>query len=190
MIIDLTYFDGAISLSVLGNEAAINQAIQTYQEQYLRKVMGESLFLVFLSEAGAGSGFSSGFSSGFGGGGAVIPARWTWVLDGKTYTHNGYTHIFKGIRTAVAEFVYWNYRKYVTTSTLSSGEASGKSENADTVSADPKMIAAWNDMARSSRYLAHMLEYLKDSNDADVYPEWDRYEADEAVYKFQNPYGI
>ena len=191
MFVEVSDFDGALSLPVLGNEEAIEAAIELYHDEYLRQVMGDSLFLVFSAEIDITSAFSDGFDDGFGNGDS-IPDRWRWVLYGHTYTHGGHTHIWEGIQKAIADYIYWQYRAYTITYTMAAGEASGKSENADMVRADLKMIRAWNHMVRLSNGLAHMLYYLRDVDDTtiSIYPEFDDSQPCRNVYRSQNSFGI
>lgn len=190
LLIDRTYFDGPILLPVMGNEDSIDQAIDLYHDEYLLKVMGRSLYDAFMAGIVAlGSGFSSGFSSGFGGAG-VIDDRWDWIINGHAYTYSGRPFVWRGIRAAIANYVYWHYREDNTTLTSTLGELGSLAENSVIVSPDNKMVRAWNDMAGWDRELAHMLYYLTDVGGAKVYPEFDQCEPAGEVYYPVNRFGI
>lgn len=190
LLIDRTYFDGPILLPVANNEESIDQAIDLYHNEYLQKVMGLSLYNAFMAGiVSGGSGFSSGFSSGFGGSG-VIDDRWDWIINGHSYTYSGYPYTWRGIRTAIANYVYWHYREDNTTLTATMGEIGSTVENGVIVSPDNKMVRAWNDMAGWDRELAHMLYHLVDEDGVKVYPEFNQCEPTGEVYYPVNRFGI
>lgn len=191
-LIDRTYFDGDLLLSVseASNKAAVDAAIVSYEDEYLQKALGPSLYVAFIAglTATSGGGFSSGFSSGFQVGG--IADRWKWIRDGHIYTCNGRTHIWTGLINAkkqspIAAYVYWQYRAINTRKTTSLGSNQPKTENSVIVSPRLEMVRAWNKMVDWTEALNRMIVHI---NAGATYPEYQRCEIDRDVYSHQNPY--
>lgn len=194
-LIDRTYFEGEILLAGLSDQAtrsAIDMAIETYEDEYLRAVLGPSLYAAFM--AGLTTGrvtiFSDQFSDQFLK--ASLAQRWDWIRNGHTFMHNGCSHYWPGLvnkkRSPIAQYVYWHIRANTVTSPASTGaEVAPSHENSTPATADRKMVRAWNRMVDWNRSLAVLIT-------GGQYPELNRGEMRNPdsvdVYHHQNIFNL
>lgn len=159
MIIDITYFTGKINLPQIGTtdgNEQVDEFIQTYEPQFLKKLMGYVLWKAF-SDGTAGSG--------------TPDQRWIDVLNGKEYKYGGRTYFWPGLTakpSCIAEYVYYQFQDNKAQDTLLVGEGAAKTDNANRVNPVPKMVAAWNDMVQQTRLFAGFMNANRST-----YPEWD-----------------
>lgn len=152
-IIDNTYFIGELDVPEASKSAFTTVWINRYENEYLKKVLGTSFALEFIS---ALSG---------------TPAtKWTDLRDGKTYTVGTKTYEWIGFKDTVthlspiANYIYamWQLNHY--TRTDSSGESIAAVQNS--LNADPigKVNQAWTRMKEWHSQLYHFL-----TNNSDTY---------------------
>ena len=196
-LIDATYFDGNLILPNITVDPALAQAtaaIAIYEPEYLRKVMGQSLYVAFTAAfAVTGDAFDSGFDAGFGNGSP--DDRWLWIRDGHTFTYNYATYYWPGLinvlkQSPIACYVYWQIRAMNATQTTGVGETIAKAENSTVISPARKMVDAWRQMVDWNRTLGIMVKQLTDSDGKIIYPEFNWEETDTDVYHYQNVFGI
>lgn len=158
MIIDTSYFVGKINLPQTGNtEGAetVNQFIGNYEPDYLKRVLGYSLWKAF-TDGIAGSG--------------VVDQRWTDLLEGKEFTIGAYTLAWPGFEakpSPISQYVYYQYVRDLASSMSQVGNTSPQTANADRVNSLNKMVDAWNEMVELNYFLAGFLQANKT-----IYPEW------------------
>lgn len=185
MLIDSTYFDGPLLIAGFDKESvrlAVDKAITKYEPEYLRKVMGASLYAAFMAGTTVGNGaFSEGFSSGFGNAGTIAD-RWLWIRDGHTFTYGTDTFYYPGIKEAIACYVYWHYMNKNARQTTTMGVFMPKAENAKNVGPSKDMMDAWNTMVDINNSLSTMVYYLLDDDLINVYPEFAYYERDPDLF--------
>lgn len=196
--IDATYFDRDLLL-VGVNDATISashdDAIEIYEPEYLERLLGPSLYAAYLSaiENPSSAEFSSEFSEDFDLG--DIEQRFYWLINGYSYTLNGRKYNWLGLKndrkqSPIACYVYYKYRENTNTHTTSISEVKGKSENATAVSADQKMVNAWNKMVHMNRELWLLLTNLRDSYNSVYYTEMIIAESDPELFATINTFGI
>lgn len=177
MIITTAIFEGDISL-VIGSDidvqASVQRAIEQYEPEYLNKTLGRNFANDFTGglTTSIEGGFSDAFSDGFDIG--SVDPRWIWLRDGHTYAINGYPFVWVGIKKAIADYVYFWYRRNHRTNTTSTGaESAAKFENSDTASSGDKAAQIWNDMAAINQDLFSVIAYAKDDTTGLLlYPEY------------------
>lgn len=163
MIIDYSYFIGKINLPQTGNtpgRAEIDQFIETYEKEYLQRVLGYDLWKAFTDETG-GSG--------------EIDQRWTDLLTGAEYSHGDHTHKWEGFEdkpSPIAQYVYYRYMEDKAIDTVLVGTSTGDTDNATRVSPAAKMLDAWNNMIRLNVKLWNFLNANRST-----YPEWKGYQS-------------
>jgi hypothetical protein len=196
MLIDRTYFDGDLILTVSepSQRAAVDAAIATYEDEFLRKLLGPSLYDAFIAGLASGTGtpFSSQFSNQFGTG--TVAQRWQWIRDGHTYTYGGRSYTWPGLKNSkkqspIANYTYWHYVKKNSRPTTQFGPSKGKVENATVVSPALELKDVWNEMVEWCQALGYMLIYLELSG-APAYPEFNWAEVDGDLFEHQNLFGL
>lgn len=180
--IDTSYFDGSSSLVVSGNEDAINKAIVDYEPEYLRAVLGQSLYEAFMTGIATPTGvyFSNQFSDQFFKG--TIADRWKWIRDGHVFTCNGMKLRWPGLqnvekKSPVANYVFSYYRGENLTVRTSNGDNVPTGTNMTPVGGpDDRIRRAWNSMAEWNDILYRMITTLKATDGTPLYPEFVRSE--------------
>lgn len=181
--IDTSYFDGLlgldnITLPAIG--AAVDDAISHYEDEYLRLILGPSLYDAFMAgiDAGNRSYFSDQFSDQFVKSG--LDGRWAWIRDGHTFMgSDGRSYKWLGLINATKQspiscYVYWNYRADNLTRPTATGEKLLKSENADNASPCPRLVRVWNRMVDMNAALDALVRLTE------TYPEFDTCASDAA----------
>lgn len=177
--IDTSYFTTpSVKLVVDGNEDALNSHIETFEPDYLRAVLGESLYEAFITGIATPTGvyFSNQFSDQFFKG--TIADRWKWIRDGHVFDVGGLKFNWPGLqnsakRSPVANYVYWKYLNSNNPSPSSTNTFTvPKTENATVVSPRVPASRAWNEMVRWNIDLHRMVSNLTDTNGDPLYPEF------------------
>lgn len=177
--IDASYFNiQSVKLVISGNEEAIDLAIDTYEPDYLRAVLGQSLCDAFMAgvEQVSGVYFSDQFSDQFFKG--AIDDRWSWIKDGHVFEYCGRKLRWPGLenvemRSPVANYVYWHYVDNLTPAISATGVTTvPKTENSEVVSPAPKARKIWNEMVDWNNILYAMITSLTDVNGEALYPEF------------------
>lgn len=164
MIIDATYFSGnKINLPQIGNADGlnnVNQFIDTYEPDYLKKALGYDLWKAF-TDGLEGSGDPE--------------QKWADLLDGVDFTYNSKSYRWEGFRneqriSPIANYVYYRYMEDDASNTTLVGGVASVTDNNIRVNSVAKMISAWNEMVKLNKTLWHYLNVT-----GDVYPEWSDY---------------
>lgn len=160
MIIDHTYFTQKLSLPQRGNtegQTQIDDFVETYEEEYLKKVLGYDLW--------------KAFDTGIAGSPGGYDQRWIDLLDGKEFTYQGRNYNWGGfatmLKTPIANYVYYKWMEDTAEHNTLVGTAVQNVDNNSRVNAVSKMVDAWNRMVDMNRTLWMFLK-----SDADTYPEW------------------
>lgn len=175
-LIDKSYFDGLTGLDNISSAPvaqAVTNAIARYEKEYLKLMLGPSLYEAFMAglDAGDRSYFSDQFSDQFVKSG--LDDRWQYLRDGYSFTaDNGRAYIWGGFVndekvSPIADYVYWYFRRDNLTRPSSLSESRMKSENADTVSPMRRMLDVWNRMVDQHQALSALLTCTT------LYPEFD-----------------
>lgn len=158
-IVDDTFFTGKINLPQVGNSdglANVTQFIDTYEPEYLKKVLGYDLWKAF-TEGIEGSG--------------TPDQRWLDLLQGKEFQYQSKPYNWAGFEnkpSPISQYVYYQVLEDSASDTVLVGQSTGKTENAIRTSPVSKMIAAWNEMVELNIMLWNFLYVNKAT-----YPEWD-----------------
>ncbi len=166
-LIDKDYFVGEINIPDTDKENVVerlNFFITKYEEEVLRNVLGNALYLAFKAGIEA----------------TEPEQKWKDLRDGKDYTDNSdNAQCWIGLcnstkkQSLIANYVYYQWLRDKVSTTTAVGEVQQKSESGEKVSPAVKMCRAWNEMVQWANDLFHFL----DSKQAD-YPQWlkaDRY---------------
>jgi len=179
MLIDTTYF--VLELAIANSDKAlqmakITEAISTYEDEILLRVLGYPLYLSYKDDA-----TTDRFKD------LIDGKSFSFVLDGKTVTRP-----YPGLKTKgqsfIACYVYYQYQANNVTSSTGAGEVEAKTENANRASLNDKMVRAINKASDliGQDFPAQKLdlESYQHSNDAAslfnyllankaIFPEWE-----------------
>lgn len=136
MLIDYTYFVGAISLPNLDkalNQAKVTEAITTYEDEILEWVLGANLFTAYKADPST-ERFQDLISGGI---------DFSFELNGKTISRTWGGLQVKS-RSFIACYVYYQYQTNNVTSTTGLGEMEAKAELSQRASINDKMVRAVN----------------------------------------------
>lgn len=153
-IIDNTYFIGELALPEASEAAFTTVWINRYENEYLKKVLGVSFALEFLT---AISG--------------TPDTKWADLIDGKQYTVGDDTYEWIGFKDAdthispIANYVYVMYQLDHYTRTDSAGESVAAVQNSQIADAIGKINRAWVRMKQWQDELYHFL-----TNNSETYP--------------------
>lgn len=193
-IIDPAIFANHLNLVIddkYTNDGVTN-AITLYEGEYLMKALGRSFGQLFIDGLGVnvGGGFSDGFSDGFDIGG--IEPRWLWLRDGHNFTlANGTTYKYEGIKNAIADYVYYWYRRNNLTNTdATGGESAASFENSTFQSPAAKSAQAWKRMADEGVIMRDILTQSVDETGVRIYPEYINYCGNSEVFRYITPLGF
>jgi len=136
-LIDKTYFVGDISLPNVDNNNTLTNAIDQYEEDVLKKLLGYDLYKEFIAEIQGGS-----------------PAqKWIDFRDGKEFTFefdgNTISTKWEGLinankRSLISYYVYAQYRDNRQSTTTGINDVRGIPENAEKVHDSSKIVSAFN----------------------------------------------
>lgn len=155
-LIDYSYFWGKLQTGWSGTTEQLstaNKYIALYEPEYLKGVLGQSLYAAYLATPTA--------------------QRFLDILNGKTYTYNDTEYIWQGLVNTmmkispIANYVFFYYVRDNATSMTTVGNTSNTTENSTRVSPTDKLVFAWQGMAEVNISLYHFL-----SRNADTYPEF------------------
>lgn len=180
MIIDYTYFFGKLRLPQSGNNEGrdeIDEYIETYEVEYLKKVLGYDLWKVF--------------SAGIEGSGDP-DQRWKDLLDGKEYSQHDITYKWSGFDpadesklTPIANYTFYRYNESKASDVTLAGTSTGAVDNNTRVAPMQKMVEAWNAMVDINYLLYGFL-----MKNLDVYPEFDKRQLDKELFYHKNSLDI
>lgn len=160
-IVNQSFFINELNLPNTGNEKVLDKlqsAIDRYEPEFLRKVMGGVLYTEF----------------------AVTPRsqRMAEILSGVNYYDvNGVLQNYKGLvydtnRSPIANYVYYCLQENTAKITTGVATATMKVEAGRAESPADKMITAWNLMSNDVVELINFLWLRKDVIGVRVYPEF------------------
>lgn len=169
-IIDNTYFRGALLIANAVESPTVSQYINVQitekQEYFLVDMMGAVLYEKFDQWQTAGSALG----------------LWYDLMNGKTFsTSDGMPVKWIGLKNAkkispLANFIYYELQNDSITKTVSGGEAKPKLENAQSGSAELKMVHAWNCLVDMlGPYVLFMDTFFTDQNPDGGAPDWPKY---------------
>lgn len=107
--------------------AELTVFISKYEKDYLKKVLGESLY----------NSFMTGLSD------PSPDAKWLSLRD--------------KVKPALVDYVYYRYQDDGITKTVGTGEIKPEVRNADVASVQGKMVRAWNEMVNYTRDIIEWL---------------------------------
>lgn len=172
MYLDSSYFTGELSLPILsakrtsvndptGIADKINQVsgeyslewyIERYEEEFLRKLLGDRLF----------EAFKEGIS-------ATSPLQiWIDLRDRIYRKSGGYSF------SPAANYVYFHVTTAAASKTAMTGEVKSTNDRAVNVSPDAKMVKAWNDMCDNVHHIREWI-FIHRKEIFDAVPEWSDY---------------
>jgi hypothetical protein len=146
-IIDETYFIQDISvpqtdnLDVVGSDNTLTQFIDKYARLLLKNALGITLFNLF--DGSLTDGVLNDDAD----------QKWKDLVNGKIYSHNGVTKVWKGLKftegifkgSVLAHYTYYHWYLWQMSQITSLGEVKGKSVNASSVNENTKLVQIWNE---------------------------------------------
>lgn len=159
MIIDATYFQGAIEIAQKtepANAAALNKFMVDYETQFLNKLLGYEL----------AKNFVAGIADD------PVVDKWKDIRDGKEFTCAGVLTKWIGFSNTVklspiANYVYTEWQRYKVSESTGLGEKKMTFAGAINYSPSLKISDAWNQMVDWNRTLDSFLR-----ENATTYPEY------------------
>lgn len=150
------YFKGIlqIDLSESVDSAVIDDVVTEYQEQIFKDLFGEALYN-YLKDNESESVY-------------------TTLRDGETITdENGYKYEWKGLKSMLAPFIYFYYKRKEESFDSPMGEKKSETQNATRALSNlrKKLTEAWNKGADLYRDAIDYIDY-KNEQSTDYYPEF------------------
>lgn len=141
-VIDTSYFVSELLIPnisgthavVTENVAKLNKLITKYEKSYLRKLLGDTLYDVFITD---------------------LTASESWAVDLRDQMRDTVNKV-----SPIANYVFYFWMKDSLTYTTSGGTIEQKSENGTQATAMRKMMDAWNDMVDLNDDL---VDYMNDN---------------------------
>jgi hypothetical protein len=170
-IIDQTYFVREILVAGIENPIISDplcKFITEYEPRFLKKALGYEFYKLF------NTALQSSPTSG----------RWYDLVVGADFYMGSTLYQWEGLKNTtlkesiIANYVYYYYMRDNITQTAILGEVKTNTENSSRVSANMKMVKAWNDMSRQVCILWDYLINKKDDNGNKVYPEFKTQDVD------------
>ena len=139
-LIDDSYFKGDINVPVSSNTTLagpLNQAITDYEEEYLKRLLGYTLYAEFIAGLAADSPAQKWLDLRNG-------VEFSFDFNGNTITNkwNGFVNSDK--ISPIAYYVYYKHRVDIESINSGLGERKAKGENSVIHSANLKLVRAWN----------------------------------------------
>jgi len=132
---------GASGALAQANAAKLTRLIEKREPEFLKKVLGNDLYLLF----------KQGMTVD------PIDSRWTTLLS---YLVNS-----SAKESAFANYVWWNWSRSNASSTTGNGEAIASKENAKSVSPIDHQVGVWNEMVYSLTELRSFIQL-----NSNIYP--------------------
>lgn len=133
-IINKTNFTGLIALAGMDqswNSSSLDSFITLYQESILKKALGEHLYNLLIDNYSA-----------------TTQDKWYKLINGDTYTKtyngNDYTIRYKGVKTMLANLIYYYYKTELQSQSTETGEVISNNKNSVVSKIDRKTIKAYN----------------------------------------------
>jgi hypothetical protein len=180
-LIDKDYFIGEVNIPDTSKPEVLERLtffITKYEEELLRNLLGNALYLAFKSGTDGKQDVD-------------IEQKWKDLRDGVDYVdYSSFAKYWIGLRNTtkkqsiIANYVYYWWHRDKASQTTAMGEVQQKSESGDNASPAVKMCRAQNEMVDWAKDLLHFLDSKQS-----VYPEWlkvNRYE----WYKFFKPVNV
>lgn len=182
-LIDTTYFNDEVLIAgveTLDVSASLCDFIKKYEPIMLKKAMGYEFYKLF--ESALQSNPTSG--------------RWYDLVVGADFYMGTTLYEWEGLKddtlkkSIIANYVYYFYQRNELSNTARLGEVRSNAENATRVTAEYKMINAWNYMVRQVHIMRDYLANKKDGNGDLVYPEYSESNVDCLHFSTLNTFGI
>lgn len=134
--------------------AALTDAINVYEPEYLDGVMGVSFAQLFIDN--------------------ISESRFQDLLNGKVYEYNGVEYRWQGLVNAtakispIANYVYYQYVRNTAQTMSGVGAVTSNAENSTRVSPVDKMVMSWRNMVVMNQEMYYFL-----TRNEETYPEFD-----------------
>lgn len=161
MLIDQSYFKGLLNIGdiALGNSPVVGNTVTTtfiplYEEQYLKKALGITLYTAFIAGLDEDP----------------IPQKWADLKNGVVYEYNGRECEWQGFVNSnkvspIANYVYCEYVSATAVSMTNAGAEVANKQNATVVPVSFKIQRAWSDMLTMTDSLFYFLHAKHDDYD-------------------------
>jgi hypothetical protein len=113
---------------------SIEDFVDAEEEIILRKLLGNTLYDAMTAGLAEDS----------------IEEKWTLLRDGDTYTIGGNSYRWVGLRDMLKGYIYFRWLEDTNEDITGVGAVKGKAENANVVSAWPKMVRGWELFAKKA----------------------------------------
>jgi hypothetical protein len=111
-------------------ESKLDDVIERYQPQILRKILGEIEYQSFANDITNG---------------VPASAKWVSFLDGKTYTANGVTYYYEGIKPVLVRFMFYYWHLEMLTIPGEMGQLKPEYQKIKQVVNGAKLAGAYNE---------------------------------------------
>lgn len=170
-LIDETYFIQNItvptsnSLDVVANDNTLSQFIDRYARLLLQNALGNTLFLELDAEIVNGILKED------------APQKFKDLVNGKTYTDNGKTKIWKGLLftegtfkgSVLAHYVYYHWYLFQMSQMSGIGEVKGNSVNSTRVNETSKLVEVWNEFIEMYEGVSELTGLYSENNGVPFY---------------------
>lgn len=156
-IISVDYFSDSIKNVPASDEETLQAAIDIYEPDYLRRVLGYPL----------AKAFSDGLLQ------VTVEARWMELLEGVEFNYHGSIMKWDGFedetnfKSPIANYIMAKYTTDNASNNTGIGEAISKGVHSDQANPMPRVVANWNAMYDQNLILAAFI------SSSGLYPEYD-----------------
>lgn len=169
MILSKTDFTGVWLISLNGvNDSYINSIIADTEKKYLRMLLGDDLYLQFITGLGE----------------TVIPQKWLDLRDGKNYTYVDRMFIWEGVKEMLKYFTWVEYHNQSRQMSKPTGLAVPSIENSEVLNnADMGVVLSAH--YNKGVYIAlNGHDFITRTNDTtpDTYTKYDLFYTDNFKY--------
>lgn len=141
-------------------ESLLNDLIEFYQPEILRKILGELEYQNMVTDSNTDGTFDSD--------------KWTYFVEGTTYTEGGVDYVYKGVKPVLCMFIYYYWQRETVSTIAERGAVKAEYSKIVPVVPAGKMAMVWN-MAvdivyNTDTYYPSVYRYL---SDAYTFDDWD-----------------
>lgn len=158
-IVSKSDFVGIWLISLNGvNDSYINGIIDYVEKTYLRRLLGDDLYIAFTTGLAA----------------TTVESKWLNLRDGENYTYNDFNYVFSGVKTMLKYLIWVEYHDKSREMSKPTGLAIPSIENAEVITnADMSIVLARHYNIAVECYY-ETIDYINRKNDpTEIYANLD-----------------